>query len=383
MKRMKIVLVGAALLVLLSVFAGCSKADKEETIRFAVVAPMTGDSAQQGAQYETGAKLATQEINAKGGINGKKLVFDVYDDQANPNQAVLCAEKIVADGGYRFVISSVNSGCTIAAHPTYKEADMALISGTNTSDLISELGFRNFVRPIGRDTAAMVQILELGINAFGIKKPAIIYAAAQNQMDAAMWAKQWVKQKYNIDFVSEAQIQAETEKDYSAYITKFIDMGVDGLYIFTEYSPAALALKQMYSFGWNVPVIALNGATHPQLIEIAGVEAAEGFIGICAFDPTNPKSNIQQFVKDYSTLSGGILPGEWGAGAYDSTYIMAQALSDPEGGKLSGEALISWMKTNTNYSGALGDVHGFDINGDNPSAQLVILKVHNGQWVVY
>ncbi len=65
---------------------------------------MTGDAASQGAQQLNGIQLAVNEINEAGGILGKNLEFDVYDDQLNPNQTIICAEKIVADPGYRFVI---------------------------------------------------------------------------------------------------------------------------------------------------------------------------------------------------------------------------------------------------------------------------------------
>ena len=90
-----------------------------EAIRFAVCGPMTGDSAEQGLLQMNGCQMAVDEINAAGGVNGRQLDMVCYDDQASPNQAVIVAEKIAADPTIEFVISHINSGCTIAAQDVY------------------------------------------------------------------------------------------------------------------------------------------------------------------------------------------------------------------------------------------------------------------------
>jgi branched-chain amino acid transport system substrate-binding protein len=379
----KMLWTSAMIFVLLLVLAGCNKSKKEETIRFAVMGPMTGDGAMVGAQQEYAVHLAVQEINAAGGINGKKLEYDVYDDQLNTNQAVICSEKIAADDSYRFVVSPTSSGCTMAAYPALEEADIAIVSGINTSDRITEMGYTNYVRVCARAGAMLEQILGLMRNSFNIKKPANIYSSAETDSFNHEVAAKYLKDNFDIEFVYSAQIQPDTEKDYTAHITNSKDRDADAVIIFGEYSPAALFLKQRYSLGWNnVPVFSLSGCSNPQLIEIAGSDAAEGFFSMSAFDWSNPKPQVQKFVADYTKLSG-FSPSEQAAGAYDAVFIMAQALGNPTAASLKGKALIDWLKSNCKYSGIMVDVDGFDRNGDNPAAKALIVQVSNGKFGVY
>lgn len=123
----------ASLVLLIAVaLFGVSAAFAADTIHFAVVGPMTGDSAGQGIQMKAGAQLAVDEINAKGGINGKKLTFEVADDMATPNQAVIVAQKLSLDKKIMFVLGHNNSSCSIAALPMWGPASPSSPPATRT-----------------------------------------------------------------------------------------------------------------------------------------------------------------------------------------------------------------------------------------------------------
>lgn len=352
----------------------------DKVIKFAVMGPMTGDAAAQGKQQEFGVRLAVNEINAAGGINGTKLEYDVFDDQLKTDQAVICAEKIIANPDYRFVITSISSGCSIAAYPTLETKDLPVISGINTADHITAQGFKNYLRVCFKDSANLRQLANLAINEFGVKRPAVIYTASETDTSNFNQLKDILKNEHGVDIVATAQIEAETEKDYNAHITTFMGANADGLFCFSEYTPAGLLLKQKHAVGWDVQVFSLSGCSNPQIIDIAGAEAAEGFITMSGFDAYNPDPKVQKFVKDYEALSG-FLPGEWAAGAYDSIYVVAEALKDPEGGKLHNSDFVEWMRANIDYGGIMGHVT-FDEFGDNPSAAALILTVRDGKLVV-
>ena len=136
-------------------------------------------------------------------------------------------------------------------------------------------------------------------------------------------------------------------------------------------------MKQQYALGYEIQQFSLSGTANQQFVEIAGADAAEGFISMSAFDASNPKENIQQFVKSYTELSG-LIPGEWGAGGYDTVYVAAEAIK----GGATRDNMIQWLKDNCNYEGVTGMI-SFDEKGDNPSARAVILIVHNGEFTVY
>lgn len=347
-----------------------------DTIRFAVVGAMTGDSANTGIQQEWGVKLAVDEINAGGGIDGKMLEYEVFDDQLLPDQAVICAEKIVADGNFDFVLSPISSGCTLASYPVYDAAGIPVLSATNTSDQLTEQGFENFVRICPTAGANLVQLVELAVEEFGVKAPAIFYTTFEVDTGSYEACVELLK-GYGIDVVSSAAVEADTEKDYNSYIVNFKEAGADAIFCFSEYAPSALFVKQQYALGFDIQQFSLSGTANQQFVEISGADAAEGFISMSAFDASNPKENIQSFVEKYTELSG-LVPGEWGAGGYDTVYVAAEAFK----GGATKDNMIQWLKDNCNYEGVTGTIT-FDEKGDNPSARAVILVVHDGEFTVY
>ena len=131
-----------------------------EKILFAVVGPMTGDSAAQGIQMQNAAKLAVQEINGSGGVGGKEFEFIVGDDVANPNQAVLIAQKFSSNKDILFVLGHNNSSCSISALPTWEKAGIPVISPTNTNPTITRLGHKNYFRTIVNDDIIITQLTE-------------------------------------------------------------------------------------------------------------------------------------------------------------------------------------------------------------------------------
>lgn len=344
-------------------------------IRFAVIGAMTGDAANTGIQQEWGVKLAVQEINDAGGINGRMLEYEVFDDQLIPNQAVICAEKIVADGGFDFVVSPISSGCTLAAYPMLDAAGLPVISATNTADHLTEQGFKNFLRICPTAGANLVQLVELAVEKYGVKAPAVFYTTAEIDTSSFETCVELLKAK-GIEVVASAAVEAETEKDYNSHIANFKKAGADAIFCFSEYAPSALFVKQQYALGLQIPQFSLSGTCNPQFIEISGKEASEGFITMSAFDATNPRTQVQDFVKKYQDLSK-IVPGEWGAGGYDTVYVAAEAL---KAGAEKGD-MIEWLRSNCKYEGVTGQI-SFDEKGDNPSAKALILQVKDGKYTV-
>ena len=346
-----------------------------ETIKFAVVGPMTGDAAAQGEQQLNGIQLAVDEINAAGGINGKQLAFDVYDDMLNPEQTVTCAEKIISDPDYRFVMTTVSSAGTNASYPVYERVDLPVIAGINTADHLTTHGYKNLLRVSYRDNANVEQLCDMIVEQLGYSKPAIIYTTSDTDISSYEHCKEYLQDTYGISFVQEACIEPNTEKDYMPHVTNFMKAEADCVIIMSEYSPAALFAKQAQSLGWDIQMFSLGGASNPQLIEIAG-DAVEGFISVCGFDSTDPNEKVQKYVAAYEERTG-VLPGEWSAGCYDAIYVLADALSNEEAQDLYGNDLAEWMRANTDYTGVTGDVK-FNENGDNISCKVHFIQVRDG-----
>ncbi len=279
-----------------------SEVSSGEVIKFALISPMTGENAATGEQQYNGTKLAVDAINAAGGVNGKMLEFDVYDDQANTNQAVICGEKIASEEGYRFVVASNSSGCSQAAYPALEGANLPLISGVNTADFMTEQGFSLYMRLCVKDSAQTEQMVGRLLDA-GYTKPAIFYSTAETDTTNYGIAKELIEAA-GLEVVGSAQVEPATEKDFASHITNFKGAGADSVIFCCEYSPAALFIKQAATLGWTgYGRYGTAGCSNPQLIEIAGADVAEGFIAVASvFSGRNveyePESDIDGFI-DY------------------------------------------------------------------------------------
>jgi len=354
-----------------------------DSIRFALIAAMTGDNAACGLQEQYGCQIAVDEINAAGGINGKKIAFDTFDDQNNSNQTVICAQKIAADGNYRFVIASNSSGCSQAAYPTLLAANLPFLSGVNTADFMTNKGFKMYMRACARDSIQIEQQCQLAIDK-GYKNIAIFYTTAETDTTNFQLASKLFKEK-GINVVASAQIDPSTEKDFSSAITTFRGAKADCVIFSCEYSPAALFVKQAAALGWkDYGRIGSAGTSNSQLIEIAG-DSAEGFISVASFCPDTSapgvNENKKKFVESYKTYSKGTLPGEWSAGNYDLIFMLKDALSNPEAADLKGQELVDWIKKNEVYKGGVMVDIDFDDNGDNTLAKVQPMQAKGGAFV--
>ncbi len=363
--------------ILMLMFVFSASSFSAEKILFAVVGPMTGDSAAQGIQIQNAAKLAVQEINGSGGVAGKEFEFIVGDDVANPNQAVMLAQKFGSNKDILFVLGHNNSSCSISALPNWEKAGIPLISPTNTNPTITRLGHKNYFRVIANDDIMINQLSKLAIIELGFENLAVIWENSdygKGMRDVAVEAIPELGAKVLGD---ETYVPA-VDRDYSAQITKFKGAGVDCVLFLGEYTAGALFLKQSVNLGFNAKVVGSSGCSNPKLIEIAG-EASEEFYAISGFDPNDQREKQAKFIKDFLTVSKD-KPGEWGAHAYDIVYMVKKAI---EMGGTTREKLIEVLhQDDFKYDGVTGLIN-FDEYGDVPGKNSLVLKVEGGEFTTF
>jgi branched-chain amino acid transport system substrate-binding protein len=366
-----IIFVLVSLAVVIIAFSGVAVAG--DTIKFAVVGPMTGDGAAMGIHEKNGAKMAMDEINSAGGINGKKLEFVVGDDDQNPNLATIVAQKVTSDKNILFTVGHVNSSCSLSSLPIYEKKGMPLISGANTNPQLTQLGHKNYFRIIASDAIAVKQIYSVGTEVLNIKKPAIMWENTDYGKGLRDMLVEDLKEG-GFKLLGEASYLPGTDRDFSAHITKFKGMGVDGVFLMGNYNASALFLKQSATFGFKAKFVAGGGAASAKLIEIAGA-AAEGFMVVTAYDPNDERARQKAFSEKYIKTFNEP-PNEWSSHAYDIVYLVKQAI---EKGGTDRASLIAKLRE-VNYPGVTGDIK-FDKNGDVPFKKQFVLKVQGGRFV--
>lgn len=377
--KIKKAALGLLILTLVITASGCGagSADKSsDTIKFAIVGPMTGDSATYGLQEKNGADIAVQEINAAGGIDGKKLEYIVGDDVGNPNQATILAQKNVTDDSLLFILGHPTSGSTLAALPTYQKAGLPMITPSATNPTLTKQGFDNFFRVITNDDIIVSQQVELAITELGGKKPALIWDNSdygKGMHDAAV-AK---LKEMNVTPVGDESFVPGVDRDFSAQITKFKGAGADTVLFLGDYTGAALFAQQNISLGLNAQMVGPSSTLSPKLLEIGG-KAVENFYTMSAFDPNNPSDKIQTFVKKYKEKYNEE-PGEWSSHAYDIVYLVKAAY---EAGGTTRESLMAKLHELKGFEGVTGKIE-FDKDGEVSGKKVMMLVVKDGKFESY
>ncbi len=346
------------------------------TIKFAVVGPMTGDGAAMGIHEKNGAQIAVDEINANGGVNGKKLEFIVGDDDQNPNLATVLAQKVSSDKGVKFVLGHINSSCSIASLPIYEKFGLALISGSNTNVQLTRMGHSNYFRICTPDNLIVAEIARLGIKEFGIKRPAVVW---ENSDYGKGLRDDLVKtlNEEGLKLQAEATYLPGKDRDFSAYITKFKGKNVDCVYLMGTYTAAGLFLKQAKTFGLKATKIGSSGMASAKVIDIAGKAASEGFIVVTPYNPNDKRPAQSKFNQEYIRRYNE-KPTEWSSHAYDIVYVAKQAI---EKGDDSRKGIIQALHE-VEYTGVTGEIK-FDQYGDVPNKKQMVLRVENGAFASY
>ncbi|MGO9145450.1 MAG: branched-chain amino acid ABC transporter substrate-binding protein, partial [Desulfomonilia bacterium] len=183
MKRSLIFLMAIAFIL----FTGSAFA--ADTVKLGVAGAHSGDLASYGLPTLNAAKLVVGDVNAKGGVLGKKVEILPADDVCKPEVAANVASKLVSDGA-NVVLGHICSGATKAALNTYKEAKIVVISPSATNvDLTKSGDYPNFFRTISPDDAQAKLEVDFAMNKLKVKKVAVIHDKGDYGKGLAEFAK--------------------------------------------------------------------------------------------------------------------------------------------------------------------------------------------------
>lgn len=341
-----------------------------DTVYIAVPAPMTGDAAAFGLNAKRGAEAAVATINAAGGIAGKQVAFDSFDDQGLPREAASVARRILDADKYIAVVGHVNSSCTLAGMPIYSEAGMPVMNAVSSNPKITGSGWSNLVRLVIRDDYGAQQNSAFAVNNLGKKKIGILFAnddygrGLRDQMMEAFDALQ-------AQVVGEAAFTPNADKDFSSIISSFKANGVDVFMLNCNYTEGGLFLGQAKAAGvTDIPVVGLDSLLFKDFIDLAQ-GGAEGAYILANYDPfaTAPLSKefFDAYKKSYSSV-----PDPVSTLTHDSILLIKQLV---EAGATS-ETLIASAKA-ARFEGAAGHFE-WNENGDVKNRTRPVVQVKNG-----
>ena len=240
------------------------------------MAPLTGNIAHLGKDNENGARLAVEEINAKGVmIDGKKLKIELVgeDDQADPKTGTVVAQKLV-DAKVNGVIGHLNSGTTIPASKIYADAGIPQISPSATNPSYTQQGFKTAFRVMANDVQQGKVLGEFAVKKLGAKTVAIIddrTAYGQGLADEVEKAAKDAGAK-----IVAREFTKNDATDFKAILTKIKGRKPDAVFYGGMDAQAGPMAKQMKQLGIKAKLMSGDGGCTPEFIKLAG-DAAEGF----------------------------------------------------------------------------------------------------------
>lgn len=341
-----------------------------EPIKLGIAGSHTGDLAAYGLPTRDAAEMIVAEVNARGGIDGRKIELLVVDDQCKPEVATNVASKLVSQG-VQIVIGHVCSGATKAALGIYKEAKVIAISPAATNPPLTKSGeYPNFFRTIAADDEQGKLAAGFATGRLGARKVAVIHDKGDYGKGFADFAKEAVEKEGQARVVMFEGIQPGA-LDYSAVIQKLRKEGADAV-IFGGYHPeASKLLAQMHRKQVKIPFVGPDGIKGDGFLKIAGKEA-EGVYATGPMDVSRYPLNTRAHA-DYRARYGKE-PGTFFDQGYAATLAALNAVRVAKG--TGYQELLKALRTSP-VETTLGKIK-FDARGDAEGVGFAVYQVKNG-----
>lgn len=302
-----------------------------EPIKIGVSGPFTGGSAPMGVSMRDGVRLAVNEINAKGGVLGRKIELVERDDEAKNERGVQVAQELINKEHVVATVGYINTGVALASQRFYQQARIPVMNNVATGSIVTKQFAsqpENYIfRNSANDTIQSAMIVEEAIARRGFKKPAILadstnYGQLGREDLEKTLAKKGVKpvavEKYNIGDV-----------DMTAQLLRAKQAGADVVLTYGIGPELAQIANGMQKLGWKVPIVGSWTLAMANFIDNAGkngdgTRMPQTFIQ----NPDTPKRKafIDAYVKAYNPPGGRMPSAVSAAQGYDSVYLLAAAI---------------------------------------------------------
>jgi len=265
--QVKLSLIVGAIATMFSVAASA----QETVVKIGHVAPMSGPQAHYGKDNENGARMAVEDLNAKGVvIGGKKVKLELMaeDDAADPKQGAAVATKL-CDAKVNGVVGHLNSGTTIPASKIYNECNVPMVTGAATNPKLQQQGFKYIYRIIANDNALGAGLALHAANNLKLKKVAIIDdRTAYGQGVAEVFKK--TAQARGMEVVAE-EYTNDKATDFMAILTSIKAKNPDAIFYGGMDTQGGPMLRQMEQLGMNnVKFFGGDGICTTKLVETSG-----------------------------------------------------------------------------------------------------------------
>ncbi len=357
----------------LTLFTACQKDVTE--IKIGINYELSGDVATYGQSSVDGIELAIEQVNAAGGINGKKITAIKYDNKSEPDQATTLANKLIVQDKVIAILGPATSGSFKAEIPVANKNKVPVASGSATADdvTVTSAGVQEYAfRVCFSDSFQGTVMASFALNNLSAKSAVII-------MDSSSDYGKGLAKNFKDTFVAaggtivaeEAFVAKDT--DFNAILTKIKGQAFDVIYIPGYYNEAGLIIKQARAQGINAPILGADGFDSPTLLELAGASALNDVYFTNHYSSLDKDPAVVKFIADFKAKYNKE-PDAFNALGYDLAKFMIDAIGRAE--SYSGEAVKNALETTKGFVGVTGTL-SVDEN-HNPVKSIVVIGLKDG-----
>ncbi|MBF0103181.1 MAG: ABC transporter substrate-binding protein [Desulfobacterales bacterium] len=318
--------------------------------------------------------MAVEEINARGGLFGRKMSILLYDDEGNQEKGEKIAHALSGNPDIIAVVGHQYSNIAIPVSITYEKNGIIFISTGATNPSLTRYSENFTFRNIPSDEETGRQLADYVVNK-GYKKVASFY---QRDFEGKRLAE-----IFN-EHATEKNIQIVSKKSFFDWQTDFKtelaelkkETSFDIIFLAGTLPASAFLIKEAREMGINVPIIGGSGIDSPMLITEAG-RAAEKTIVSTVFNPESYDKKVRDFIKDFAKKYG-FKPDTWAAQGYDAISLIAHAIETS--GSILPIVISSTLKFLENWEGVTG-AYSFNTHGDIVGKTIFFKEVRQGKFV--
>lgn len=381
--KKKTILSLIAIIMVMGLLVGCGggannvNAENANEIKIGINYELSGDVASYGQASVDGIMMAFDEINAAGGIDGKKIVPVQIDNKSDSAESTSVATRLMTQEKVVAQLGPATSGNFMATIPVAIQNQIPVISASATADkgvTVDDNGNVNeyVFRLCFNDSFQGVTMANFAFSNLEAKKAVII---KDNSSDYGKGLAENFKatfEKLGGEIVAEEGYVAK-DKDFNAILTKIKGQAFDVIFIPGYYQEAGLIIKQARDLGIDAPILGADGFDSPVLLELAGADALNDVYYSNHYSSIDQDPLVQEFIAAYKAKNG-TEPNAFNALGYDLGNFIADAIK--RAGSADSVAVKDALASTKGFQGVTGT---FDMGENhNPVKSAVVIGLENG-----
>ncbi|MGZ3444866.1 MAG: ABC transporter substrate-binding protein [Myxococcaceae bacterium] len=350
---------------------GGSGAVTGDTILIGEVGSLTGSEATFGISTRNAIELALREVNAAGGVKGKRVDVRVYDDQSKPEEAANAATRLINQDQVLLILGEVASTNSIAMANKAQPAHVPMISNASTNPKVTEIG--NYIfRVCFIDPFQGYVMAKFAHDNLKFTKVAILrdLASDYSQGLADVFKRKFTEMGGKI--VGE-ETYSKGSTDFRSQLTAIKRLQPQGIYVPGYYTDIGVIARQARELGITAKLMGGDGWDSEKLFELGGA-AVEGNFFSNHYSPDDPNPRIQKFIADYKAAFGGV-PDALAALGYDAAMVAVDAMKRAT--TLDRTSVRDAIAATKNFPGVTGTITLDEHR--NASKPAVVLEVGKGK----